>query len=353
MGMIKLPKESISFYKENIEEIFDSGMLAEGKWNEQLSSYVKDLASSKYAIPTSSNGSGLICLLQLYNYYFKRKNVLIQSNTMYGVKVMVPAGSCKLAGFIECRLETLMPSINDVKNSVQNYSAKEKSELIIMLSHIGGIINPDIQEIADFCREENIILLEDCAHSFGTSLNGKSSGLFGDAGVYSFYSTKAIPAGEGGVIVTNDDQIGQMAMDYSVYDRFNQKLEIGFNNRISEPQALLSYSVVKEWQSILDDKVCIANKYMEVCKELGLRYIPQNQNGQMGNYYKFIIYDANTPASLHLPKLKTKTSPVYDYSIGVKNPLADYHTCLPIWYGQEDEITSKVIGELKESMAVK
>ena len=353
MGMIKLPKESISFFKENIEEIFDSGTLAEGKWNEQLSSYVKDLASSKYAIPTSSNGTGLICLLQLYNYYFKRKNVLIQSNTMYGVKVMVPAGSCKLAGFIKCRLETLMPSINDVKNSVQSYSAKEKSELIIMLSHIGGIINPDIQEIADFCREENIILLEDCAHSFGTSLNGKSSGLFGDAGVYSFYSTKAIPAGEGGVIVTNDDQIGQMAMDYSIYDRFNQKLEIGFNNRISEPQALLSYSVVKEWRSILDDKVCIANKYMEVCKKLGLRYIPQNQNGQIGNYYKFIIYDANTPASLLLPKLKTKTSPVYDYSIGVKNPLADYHTCLPIWYGQEDEITSKVIEELKESMTVK
>ena len=96
--------ESINFYKENIDEIFDSGMLAEGKWNKQLSSFVKDLASSKYAVPTSSNGSGLICLLQFYNYYYKRKNVLIQSNTMYGVKVMVPAGSCKLAGFIDCRL---------------------------------------------------------------------------------------------------------------------------------------------------------------------------------------------------------------------------------------------------------
>lgn len=353
MGMIKLPKKSINFYKENIDEIFDSGMLAEGKWNKQLSSFVKDLASSKYAVPTSSNGSGLICLLQLYNYYYKRKNVLIQSNTMYGVKVMVPAGSCKLSGFISCRLETLMPSIGDVKRSVQNFSTKDKAELIIMLSHIGGIINPDMQEIADFCKAENIILIEDCAHSFGTSLNGKSSGLFGDAGVYSFYSTKAIPAGEGGIIVTNDDEIGQMSADYSIYDRFNQKLEIGFNNRISEPQALLSYSVVKEWQNILDNKVSIAEKYMNVCKELGLKYIPQNEDGQIGNYYKFIIYDANTPAAMYLPKLKTKTSPVYDYSIGVKNPLADYHTCLPIWYGQEEEITFKVIEELNESIALK
>jgi dTDP-4-amino-4,6-dideoxygalactose transaminase len=194
-------------------------------------------------------------------------------------------------------------------------------------------------------------LLEDCAHSFGATLNGKSSGLFGNAGVYSFYSTKAIPAGEGGVIVTNDDEIGQMALDYSVYDRFNQKLEIGFNNRISEPQALLSYSVVKEWQNIIDNKVAIAEQYMKVCRELGINYIPQNENGLIGNYYKFTLYNANTPTTKYLPKLKTKTSPVYDYSIGVKNPLADFHTCLPIWYGQEEEITFRVIKELKESIA--
>jgi len=164
--------------------------------------------------------------------------------------------------------------------------------------------------------------------------------------LYSFYSTKAIPAGEGGVIVTNDEEIGQMASDFSIYDRFKQKLEVGFNNRISEPQALLSYSVVKEWDEIISNKQAIADKFITACNDLNIPYISQNTDGHSGNYYKFIVYNQNTPISEYLSELKTKTSPVYDYSIGIENPLANYHACLPIWYGQETEVTEKVVVEL-------
>lgn len=346
--MIKLPAKSIQFYKENIDEIFDSGFLAEGKWNNELSQFIQKMTGAKKAVPTSSNGSGIVALLNIYNYYFKRYRVLIQSNTMYGVKTMVPSGGCKLDGFINCRIETLMPSLEDVTNAISKYSQKEKEELIILLSHLGGIVNPDIQEIANLCKQENIVLIEDCAHSFGATLNGIHTGLFGNAGVYSFYSTKAIPAGEGGVIITNNDKIGQMAADYSIYDRFNQKLEIGFNNRISEPQALLAYSVVKEWKEIVSNKVIMAQKYIKVCNELGIKYISQNENGQEGNYYKFVLYNAEINASEYFAKIKSKTSPIYDYSIGVNNLLKDKHICLPIWYGQEDLITNQVLRELNE-----
>lgn len=348
MGMIKLPKKSIEFYKENIDEIFNSGFLAEGKWNEELSVYVKTMTKAKKAIPTSSNGSGIVALLSIYRHYFKRKKIMIQANTMYGVKTMGPAVGYEISGFIDCKLETLMPGLNDVKKAIEGYSSSEKSELIILLSHIGGIINPDIQAIANFCKEKNIVLIEDCAHSFGATLNGKHSGLFGDAGVYSFYSTKAIPAGEGGVIVTNNEKLGQMAFDFSIYDRFEQKLEVGFNNRISEPQALLAYSIVKEWESIVQNKTIIAEKYMKVCNDLEISYIAQNNNRQKGNYYKFTLYHDSIPVSKHFPFLKTKTSPVYDYSIGVNNPLAEHHLCLPIWYGQENEVTEKAVTELNQ-----
>ena len=91
-----------------------------------------------------------------------------------------------------------MPSIESFKMKINKLSKKEKESLIVLLSHIGGIVNPDIYEISKLCSEENIILIEDCAHSFESTLNGKRSGLFGNAGVYSFYATKAIPVGEGG-----------------------------------------------------------------------------------------------------------------------------------------------------------
>jgi perosamine synthetase len=347
MGMIKLPVQSIQFYKENIDAIFESGFLAEGPWNRKLSEFVLKLTGAGSAVPTNSNGSGVVTLLMIYHYYFNRTKALIQSNTMYGVKTMVPAGGCSLDGFISCQLPTLMPGLNDVKKAIEKYSHAEREKLIILLSHIGGIINPDIEKISQLCKEEKIVLIEDCAHSFGATLNGKHSGMFGDAGVYSFYSTKAIPAGEGGMIVTKDAEIGKLTGDFAIYDRFNQKMEIGFNTRISEPQALLVYSVISEWERIIANKQDIASLYIPVCKDLGINFISQNESGQAGNYYKFTVYNESKKVSLFLPHLKTKTSPVYDYSIGIANPLAEYHACLPIWYGQENSITEKVISELK------
>jgi dTDP-4-amino-4,6-dideoxygalactose transaminase len=56
--------------------------------------------------------------------------------------------------------------------------------------HIGGHIAFQIEEIANLCKEKGIILLEDCAHSHGASWNGKKAGVWGDAGLYSFYATK-------------------------------------------------------------------------------------------------------------------------------------------------------------------
>lgn len=351
MGMIKLPKNSIEYFNKNLDGIFKSGNLAEGQWNKKLGEFVKDLTSSQVSVCTNSNGAGLVALLSIYKYYYKRNKVLIQSNTMYGVKTMVPTSGCKLSGFINCQLESLMPSIQDIKKSISNFGNKDKNRLIILLSHIGGIVNPDIEEIASLCKNENIILLEDCAHSFGATLNGGHSGLFGDAGVYSFYATKAIPAGEGGVVVSNNLELGEMISKYSIYDRFEQKLEIGNNIRISEIQALLSFSVVKEWESIIDNKIKIANNYIKKCTELNINHINQSQNGQKGNYYKFIIYNRRISIFEFLPKLKTKTSSVYDYFLGDHDDdIINKHACLPIWYGQSPDVTEKVIKEIIESV---
>lgn len=346
MGLIKIPKKSISFYKDNLDNIFSSGSLAEGPWNSKLSSYINELTKASYSLPTNSNGAGIVGLLTLYRHYFGRKNVLIQSNTMYGVKTMVFAAGCNLKGFVDCDIETLMPSYSAIDSAISHMTKKEKDSLTILLSHIGGIANPDIDKIASLCKKENIILIEDCAHSFESTLNGKRTGLFGNAGVYSFYATKAIPVGEGGIVVTDDEEISTMINKFSIYDRFDQKLEPGNNIRMSETHALLAYSVIKEWKEIINNKSKIAEKYIIACNKKGIDYISQNENGHRGNYYKFILYSKEMSISKALPHLKTTTSSVYDYSIGVENPLADHHACLPIWYGQESEVVDKVIDEL-------
>ena len=351
MGTIKLPNNSVEFFKNNQNKIFESGNLAEGPWNEQLSEKIKSICNVKNAICVNSNGSGLVALLLIYKEYYGRTNVMIQSNTMYGVKTMTKTAGYNLVDFIDCSLETLMPTFEDLKKAVSNYKGKI-TQLVILLSDIGGIINPDIEKISKFCKEKNIILLEDAAHSFGSTLNNKFSGTFGDAGVYSYYSTKAIFAGEGGIVVTNDNNLGNLMKDFIAYDRFKRKMEIGFNIRLPELQALMIFSVVKEFKEIIKNKSKIAKKYTDACNSFKLKYIDQSASSNQGNYYKFTIISPDKAISDLLPKLKTTTSKVYDYSQGNSKEIPLKHLCLPIWYRLEDNISDKAIEEIKESLGV-
>ena len=345
MGMIKLPDDSISFFKSHLDEIFESGNLAEGPWNNRLTDYVKEYCGSSFAVPTASNGSGMMALLQIYKETDNRTKVLLQSNTMYGVKTLVNSAGLKVTGYIDCDTNTLMPGLTDVRKAVAEFP--DRSSLIILLSHIGGIINPEIADIADFCGKNNIILLEDCAHSFGATWKGKHSGLFGNAGVYSFYATKAIPAGEGGIVVTNNETIGNAVKKYVIYDRFDQVMDIGVNIRQSEVQALLVYSVVKEVDHIIENKKKIASKYIETCNELDIPYISQEDKNTQGNYYKFIVLSKAGNIAEYLPELKTTTSKVYDYCLGSTFAITTNHACLPIWYGQTSDVAEKVVDELR------
>ena len=345
MSFIKLPKKSINFFKINQDKIFNSGNLAEGPWNKSLSEKIKDITNSKYAICVNSNGSGLVALLLIFKKFFGREKAMIQSNTMYGVKTMVNTAGLDLVNYINCQVETLMPSFKDVKEAISSYRG-DKNKLVILLSDIGGNINPDIQKIAKFLKKNNILLLEDAAHSFGSTLNKRFAGTFGDAGVYSYYATKAIFAGEGGIAVTNNDKIASYLKDFIIYDRFKQKLPIGCNIRLSELQALMIYSVVKYYKEIISNKKEIAQKYLRACKKNDIKYISQENNRSTGNYYKFTIISSKNKVNHEYPRIKTTTSKVYDYALGRSNKIPKQHLCLPIWYDLDKFTIDRVIEEL-------
>ena len=346
MSLIKIPQSSLDFFKKNQDEIFNSGNLAEGPWNKKLSEKIKEISGSRNAVCVNSNGSGLVAILLIFKTYLGREEIMIQSNTMYGVKTIVGTAGFNLVNYINCQIETLMPSFQDVKNAIKNYKG-DKNKLVVMLSDIGGIINPDIEKIAKFLKQENVLLLEDAAHSFGSTLNNKFAGTFGDAGVYSYYSTKAIFAGEGGVAVTNNEQIGGLLQDFIAYDRFKQKMPIGCNIRLSELQALMIYSVVNDYKKIISNKTEIGERYEDACKSSQIDFISQKHNLNIGNFYKFTVISPKEQVINKYPTIKTTTSKVYDYALGGNKDIPSKHLCLPIWYGLDKSIIDKVISELK------
>src|SRR5271157_198965 len=77
----------------------------------------------------------------------------------------------------------------------------------VILVHLSGFMNREIFEIRDYCRSRNIALIEDCAQAFSCSADGIKAGAFGNAGTFSFQSSKIINSGEGGLISTNDPDL--------------------------------------------------------------------------------------------------------------------------------------------------
>ena len=345
MGMIKLPEQSVSFFEKHYSEIFESGNLAEGKWISEVANWAAEYTGAPYAHAVNSNGAGIFSILNILGRYFNKRRIFLQSNTMYGVRTMSITSGLELCGYVDCDLDYLMPTYSQVVDFVSRL--EKPSECVFLLTHIGGWVNPDIEKIAEFCRDQQITLIEDCAHSLGSTLRGQHTGLFGDAGVYSLYSTKAVPAGEGGIVVTKHEELHQKIVKFSIYDRFDQVLDVGINNRMSEINALLSFSVLQNIDEIIDNKQKTAKKYALACEKYGWKYIHPNRNEQRSNLYKFILLSSATNPSDDFSQIKTRTSPVYDYALG-SDPfeVAKRHICLPIWFRLEDEVVERVIVEL-------
>jgi dTDP-4-amino-4,6-dideoxygalactose transaminase len=112
-----------------------------------------------------------------------------------------------------------------------------------------------VDRLAELCRKHRLNLIEDAAHSPSASLGGRKLGTFGRAGAFSLFSNKVLSVGEGGVLVTDDDEIAagarrmrSHAMTSVTWDRHRghadsyDVVDIGFNYRIDEPRAALALS---------------------------------------------------------------------------------------------------------------
>ena len=114
-------------------------------------------------------------------------------------------------------------------------------------------------------------------------------------------------------MVSKDKKLIKLAQRYVKYDRFEQNMSIGINFRVSEMQALLIFSAIKNYKKIIKNKHKIFKIYEKFCKKNNIEFIDQYKKGT-GNHYKFTIINKKQKISNYLTKVKTRTSGIYDYS---------------------------------------
>lgn len=125
-----------------------------------------------------------------------------------------------------------------------------------------------IEEICDICREWDIPVVEDAAEALGSTTNGKHLGTFGDVGVLSYNGNKTITTGGGGMLLTNDEDLGNRAKHLTTTAKLPHAWEfrhdeVGWNFRMPNINAALGCAQMERIDAYLEDKRNIAAAYRE------------------------------------------------------------------------------------------
>jgi perosamine synthetase len=171
--------------------------------------------------------------------------------------------------------------ILDIKKESPNIKFEGiKKESIAIIPHMYGIP-------VDVTKIQNMNIIEDCAQSLGAKINGISVGLYGNAGIFSFYATKLMTSGgHGGMYVSKDKKLVDRVRDYREFDyRHDQKKR--FNFQMTEIQAAIGREQLKKMPKFLERREEIFQKY----KKAGLELLDvgENQNHLSPVRYRAVI----------------------------------------------------------------
>lgn len=151
----------------------------------------------------------------------------------------------------------------------------------------------DMNPILDIAEDHDLYVIEDAAEAHGAEYRGKKAGSFGEVGCFSFYANKIITTGEGGMIVTNSDEISEKArllrnLAFSKEKRFLHDY-IGFNYRMTNVQAAIGIAQLKKIDKFIEKKRQIAKLYNSLLKNINGITLPREMDWAKNVYWMYSI----------------------------------------------------------------
>ena len=232
---IHVPEEDRREILAAIDECLATGQLTLGKHGQAFEEAFAATAGTKHAIATSSGTSSLEIIFRAIGV--DGGEVIVPTNTFFATPAAVMHAGGRVR-FAECdpghlrRSMSITPARSSARRRARSSSCTSAAS-----------ITPRIGELRAICDAARIPLVEDAAHAHGSTFDGKPAGSFGLAASFSFYPTKVITSGEGGMIATDDDRIDAEARIYRDQGKAgftsNFHTLLGNNWRMSEPHAVI------------------------------------------------------------------------------------------------------------------
>ena len=374
---INVDEHDKKFIFEKINNVMDSGTdWTDGTYVKQFEESFCQFLSCRYGVGVNSGGAALQIVLMAMGY--DSQECLAYLPTLTAPPTVI---SCLHAGmkviFIDSNKTDMGMDIHDLEEKINLY--KNRYNGVIIPVHIGGLISQDIDKIVQIGHKNGIPIIEDCAHAHGATFNGIPAGLRGYAGIFSFFLTKVLMSGEGGIIVTNNTDVRNKCMMIRNYGKENGVyVHKGFNWRLSEFNAITAL-----WQTLNANKIIRSRRNIAAFYDFILgshqhARILDTSNNSKSAFYKYIVFlpeeiDTDTVSNTLKEKYFINLSgcvykrpchkePVFlHYANSILNygeafPVSEYiaktHICLPIYPGlnqkEADYVASSLCSVLED-----
>lgn len=254
---------------------------------------VAKLVGAKYAHAVSSGSTAVSCALAAAGIGAGDEVIVPPFTYIASVEAVIFAGALPVFAEID---ETLCLSAAGIKKAIT-----PKTKAILLVHMCGQMAQMD--EIMQVVKDHNLVLVEDAGQAMAASYNGTSTGLFGKTGCYSFDFFKIATAGEGGVMVTNDEVAYKLADNFADHGHdhigSNRGMEnhpvLGFNYRISELHAAIGLVQTRR-VPMIREKNNVHKKFMmqELGKIPGVSFatIP-DANGDSATFLNMFLPDTH------------------------------------------------------------
>ena len=272
-------------YQEEFEqkalEVLRSGWYVLGK---EVSSFEEEFAAytgAKYCVGLASGLDALWMAFRILEIG-AGDEVIVQGNT-YIASVMGITMNGATPVFVE------PDDYYQIDTAKIEEKITDKTKAVLVVHLYGQATN--MKPVVELCQKYNLRLVEDCAQSHGACFEGQMTGTFGDIGCFSFYPSKNLGAfGDGGAIVTNDEQI---AKDMKVYRNYGSEKRyynkvVGTNSRLDEIQAGLLRVRLSHMDEMTKEKQQIAKRYREELNNPKF-VLPPLMDGATHVYHQFVI----------------------------------------------------------------
>lgn len=283
--------------EDAVLQVMRSGWLTTGAVAKAFEEDFKSLTKCSYAISVNSATSGLHLALEALGIG-KGDFVVMSPYTFTATAEVV-----RYLGAEVIFVDTEKDSYNIDAEKLSLALKAHKNIKAIIPVHIGGLAC-NMKAILELAKEYKIPVVEDAAHAFPLTIKEGFVGALGIIGVYSFYATKTITTGEGGMVVTNDEALAKRMLlmrlhgiDRDVFNRYTSKnaswryavTEPGFKYNMTDIAAAIGREQLKKADSFLKERTKIASLYDEAFKNIKGLSLPPRRVGEAHAYHLYAL----------------------------------------------------------------